>query len=77
MVPEKERAQFNSATGPKSGLLNQKKFTLSSGWLELIETILARLRKVIMMKQAPPIAIAKAFNDAGLLFLQQKKTSFE
>jgi len=51
-------------------------FSSSTSWLELVVMILARLRKVLMMKNAPPISIAKAYHDAGVLFLQQAKSSF-
>eukprot|EP00466_Bigelowiella_natans_P003586 jgi/Bigna1/73294/fgenesh1_pg.23_\ len=51
-------------------------YNATIGWLELVGAILARLRKVIMMKQAPVMAIGKAYHDAGLLFAQQSKSTF-
>jgi len=60
LLDAKDRVQYNATTG----------------WLELVVAILARLRKVIMMKQAPVMAIAKAYHDAGLLFAQQSKGTF-
>uniref|UniRef100_A0A7S3YE29 Uncharacterized protein n=1 Tax=Lotharella globosa TaxID=91324 RepID=A0A7S3YE29_9EUKA len=60
MVDPKQRVPFNSTTG----------------YLELVVMIIARLRKVIMMKQVQPVSIAKAYHDAGFLFFQQAKTTF-
>ncbi|GAB5372338.1 hypothetical protein AAMO2058_001656900 [Amorphochlora amoebiformis] len=53
----------------------RKLYNSSTGWLELLVMILGRLRTVIRFKAAP-IAIAKAFNDAGILLLQQAKTAY-
>lgn len=54
----------------------QTQYNDSTGWLQLVTMLLARLRKVILMRNAPPAAIAKAFHDAGRLFVQQARSAY-
>mmetsp|Transcript_17748 Transcript_17748/g.26590 ORF Transcript_17748/g.26590 Transcript_17748/m.26590 type:complete len:262 (-) Transcript_17748:35-820(-) len=59
-LKKKERIQYNGATG----------------WMEFAVMIIARLRKVLSFTQVPPVSIAKAYHDAGILFLQQAQGNF-